>query len=131
MSIVWHDEGENRVLNILLGSTAPDTTLYLGLLKNLSAPAEDAILTGLTEPSGYGYARKALLRTQWTIAANSATYAQQTFLAAGGDWDYITGYFLATSPDNSGKLLASEYFDTPLLVVDGKGIKIVPKITVT
>lgn len=125
----WHDEGETRVLNILLGSTPVDGALYLGLYTNPTELPESAILSSLSEPVGWGYGRKTLTRGNWSIAGSAATYAIQTFLAQGGAWGNITGYFIATSPDNSGKLLATEHFDTVLNIVAGKGVKIQPRIT--
>jgi hypothetical protein len=126
----WMDEGENRVLNILLGATPVDGVLYLGLYRNPTELSEEADLNDLDEPSGGGYGRIALTRGQWTIIGDEATYETQTFLAIGGDWGEIWGYFLATSRDNSGKLLAAEHLDALMNVVDGKGIKVAPKITV-
>jgi hypothetical protein len=126
----WCDEGENRVLNILFGATAVDGTLYLGLFKNTSEPAENAVLSGLTEPSGYGYARIALTRGSWTVLADLASYAEQSFTANGGTWGDTYGYFIATSVDNSGKLLAVETFSNgPYNVTDGSNVKVTPRIT--
>jgi hypothetical protein len=124
----WVNEGENRVLNILLGATPVDGAWYLGLYKNAVEPDEPVTLTEFTEPTGYGYARKQLTRGQWSIADDLAAYAQQTFLASGGDWGLIYGYFIATTANNSGKVMAICHFDAPLNVLNGKGIKIVPKI---
>jgi hypothetical protein len=118
------DQGENRVLNILFGTQDVDTVLYLGLYKNVAALAEDAALTGLEEPVGFGYARIAVSRGSWTISGASATYPAQTFLADGGDWGDITGYFLGTTVNNTGKLLFTEHLDAAIEVTDGKGIKV-------
>jgi hypothetical protein len=130
MSAKWHDQGENWVLGILLGSVAVSTYLYLGLYKNAAALEEDDELASITEPSGFGYDRKQLPRGFWGIANDKATFDIQTFLASGGDWDGITGYFLTTTADNTGILIASEHFDNAFIVADGKGIKITPTITV-
>jgi hypothetical protein len=126
----WMDEGENRVLNILLGTTPVDGVLYLGLYRNPTELGEDEGLSDIEEPSGSGYARKILTRGMWTIAGDVATYDIQTFLAAGGDWGNIWGYFIATSLDNTGKLMATEHLNALLNIEDGRGIKIVPQITV-
>lgn len=127
----WMDEGETRVLQILLGSQPVDGAYYLGLYKNSAEPAESATLSDLTEVSGYGYTRKTLTRGSWTISGDQATFAEQTFLAQGGDWGNIYGYFICTAlTGTSGKLMAIEHFDAPYNIVDGKGIKIVPKITI-
>ena len=126
------DEGENRVADILFGSQAVDTTLYLRLYTNTTEPAEDAQLTDLTEVSGGGYAVKSLSRGSWTITNDEAEYAQQTFEATEA-WGNIYGYYIATSSDNSGKLLAVEHFTNGPYNVQSAGdqIKITPKITVS
>lgn len=124
------DEGEIRFLEILLGSRNPDGALYLGLYKTpTTEPDETVVLTDLTEPSGYGYSRKTLTRGHWVLNGNVAAYTLQTFLASGGDWGDVYGYFIATSSDNSGKLIALEHFASALQVLDGKGIKINPQVT--
>ncbi|MEW6385901.1 MAG: hypothetical protein AB1491_00070 [Thermodesulfobacteriota bacterium] len=131
MSIAkWLNEGENRVLNILLGAQPVDGTLWLGLYKNTEEPAETVTLADMNEPAGFGYARKALTRGYWTIIDDYALYLEQTFLAQGGAWGNIYGYFICTvQSGTSGKLLALEHLDSPLNIEDGKGIKVVPKIT--
>ncbi|MBI5872703.1 MAG: hypothetical protein HZB36_00970 [Candidatus Omnitrophica bacterium] len=127
----WVDEGETRVAQILFGAQAVDATLYLGLYTNTTEPAETANLAAITEPSGNGYARIALSRGTWTITADHADYAQQTFTASGGNWGNVYGYFIATSSDGTGKLLCVEQFSTaPFNVNDGDSVKVTPKITV-
>lgn len=127
----WVDEGENRVANILFGAQAVDANLYLGLYTNSSEPLETANLAAITEPSGGNYSRKALARGSWTITADHADYAQQTFTATGAAWGNVYGYFIATSSDGSGKLLCVEHFTNgPYNVQDGGSVKITPKITV-
>lgn len=124
------DEGENRILNILLGALAVDANLYLGLYTNTTEPLETANLAAITEPAGNGYARKTLARGSWTIVADLASFAQQTFTAAGGNWGNVYGYFIATSSDGTGKLLFVEQFsDGPYNVNDGFSVKVTPKVT--
>lgn len=127
------DEGEHRVADILFGSTAVDATLYIGLYTApTTEPAETAVLSDLTEPSGGAYARIALTRGSWTVTASAAAYAQQTFSASGGAWGSVYGYFITTvSSGTSGKLLAVEQFsDGPYSIGDGDNIKISPSVTV-
>ena len=124
------DEGENRILNILLGATAVDATLYLGLYTNTTEPAETANLAAITEPSGNGYARISLSRgANWTISGDLATYLEQTFTATGV-WGNVYGYFIATSSDGTGKLLFVEQFSNGPYNVQNNGdaIKVTPKI---
>ena len=54
---IWCDEGENRVLNILLGDTPVDGAYYLGLYKNLVQPEETARVADLVEPPVVRFAR--------------------------------------------------------------------------
>lgn len=128
---IWCDEGENRVLNILLGDTPVDGAYYLGLYKNSVQPAESVGVADLIEPSGFGYARKPLSRglANWTISGDEAAYAEQTFLAQGGDWGDIYGYFITTTlTGTGGKLMGLEHLGSAFPVLDGKGIKITPKL---
>ena len=125
------NEGENRIADILFGTQAVDGLLYLGLYKDTSEPPETSALADLTEVSvSNGYARKTLTRGDWSIVDDLASYAQQMFLADGGSWGNVYGYFIATSTDNSGKLLALEHFATYYEIEDGKGIKVTPKVRV-
>lgn len=123
------DEGENRVLNILLGAQAVDANLYLGLYKNASEPLETATLASLTEVTGAGYARKTLARGSWTITNSIASFAKQTFGAAEESWGTVTGYFIATSSDGTGKLLVVESFAEGVPVSTGSTIGIVANLT--
>ncbi|MDI6752779.1 MAG: hypothetical protein QME78_00105 [Thermodesulfobacteriota bacterium] len=124
-------EGRNRILGILFGSTGVDSSLYVGLYRNAARPADNAVLADLSEVSGPGYARRRLYRGSWTVDGSQATYAIQTFLASGGHWGYVTGFFLATTVNNSGKLLAVEHFDNAFNIVDGKGLKVQPQMVLT
>jgi hypothetical protein len=124
----WVDEGENRVLAILFGSTAVDATLYLGIYTNTTEPLETATLASLTEPSGNNYARKSLSRGTWSVTADLASYAQQTFTASGGDWGACYGAFLATSSDGTGKLLSVEHFGSSRTINNGDSLKVTPNV---
>lgn len=124
------DGGEHRIADILFGTQAVDGELYLGIYKNSSEPAEDATLASLSEVSGYDYARKTLTRGSWVLTGGIAEYAEQIFLASGGNWGNTYGYFIASSSDDSGDLIAIEQFDYVRYVEDGKGLKITPKMTV-
>jgi hypothetical protein len=124
------NEGEHRIADILFGTQAVDGELYLGIYKDAVEPAEDATIASLNEVSGFGYARKTLTRGTWVITDDEAEYAEQTFLASGGDWGDTYGYFIATSSDDSGKLMSIEQFASARPIEDGKGLKITPKMTV-
>ena len=125
------DSGENRIANIIFGSTAVDATLYLGLYTNTTEPAEAGLLADITVPSGGAYAAIALTRGSWVVTADTAAYAQQTFTATGADWGNVYGYYIATSSDLSGTLLFVEQFsDGPYAVTDGASVKVTPSISV-
>ena len=129
----WVDAGENRVANILFGAQAVDATLYLALYTSpTSEPAETAVVNDLTEPSGGAYARIAVSRGTWTVTADAAAYAQQTFSATGAAWGNVYGYFICTtSSGTAGILLAVENFsDGPYSIGNGDSVAITPTITV-
>jgi len=128
------DEGEHRSLDILYGAQALDTTLYLGLYENNTEPAEAAALTDLTEQAvATGYARIALTRGTWSITADHADYAEQTFTANGGDWGNQYGYFICTVASGTAGILiyVEDFSDGPYDVTDGDSVKVTPKITAT
>jgi len=131
----WVDEGENRIADILFGVQAVDANTYLGIYTDAAEPGETATLPGgavpITELSGTNYGRITLARGTWVITGDRADYAQQTFTAGAGGWANCYGYFIATSSDNTGKLLCVEHFTGgPFNVPVGGTIKITPKITV-
>ncbi len=106
------DEGEQLFLDVALrGATAPANT-YLRLYND--TPAETDTLATLTgEPSGNGYSAQALTSndTGWpTLALDSgdymATSAAKTFTASGGTIGPVTYLALATTSDNTGKLIS-------------------------
>ena len=132
----WTDAGENRVADILFDDQAVDATLYLGLYTDpTSEPAETAVDSDLTEPSGGAYARLPLTRGTWVITASAAAYAQQTFTATGGAWGNVYGYTISTASSSTtagSVLMAVENFsDGPYSIGDGDSIRITPTITVT
>ena len=130
----WVDAGESETLDVLFVAASPWTNTYLGMYTDAAEPGENAGLptqgNPITEVSGAGYVRKTLARGTWVRTGDYVQYAQQTFTATGGSWSNVYGYFIATSPDNTGKLLCVEHFTGgPFNVPDGGSIKITPKIT--
>ncbi|MDI6752778.1 MAG: hypothetical protein QME78_00100 [Thermodesulfobacteriota bacterium] len=126
----WCDEGENNILDCYLKGTARPS-FYLFLYTNATEPAEAALMTGITEPSGNGYARIGLADADWTLAADAATQLQKTFTAAGGVWGNVYGYGITTAlTGTAGKLICAEQFsDGPYNVQDGGSVKVTAKIT--
>ena len=125
------DEGETRVLGILFGSTPVDATLYLGLYTDATEPGETDGLADITELEGDGYARVVLTRGSWVVEDDEASYAQQAF-TAGAVWgEGVYGYFIATTVDDTGKLLFVEHFaDGPYTISNiGDRILVTPKVS--
>lgn len=131
----WCDEGETQVGNIYLRKDAV-IDLWVGLYTDVAEPGETDTLATITEvPVANGYARIALVNTDWTEQATKGVFEQlqKTFLANGGDWGSVYGYFLCdVASGTSGKLVAVEDFsDGPYTVNDGWSVKVTPKVTIT
>ncbi len=116
MSAEVHQEGIQFLLELAFTAeqSAP-TNYYIGLATDASL-AEDATLATLTEVSGTGYARIAVARgtDDFTSAATGTndrkvTTKSVTF-TAGGTWTGANTWFLATTIDGTGKLVASGQF---------------------
>lgn len=120
------DEGRSKALV----DTVKDAqvSLFLGLYTDASQPAKTATLSTLTEAAGTGYARITLTDTDWTEVNQVITNLEKTFTAGAGGWGNITGYFIGTTLDNTGKLIAVESFTQPLNMTDGSTLKITPKV---
>ena len=102
-------EGENLIANLVYKNADANrgSSLQLGLFTNASV-SNSTGLAAITEPTGGGYARKTLTDANWTILANVAAYALQTFTATGTAMTgSIYGYFIATT-GTVPKLLAYE-----------------------
>lgn len=88
---------ENAILNEAFGGTSftPSGTLYVGL--SSSAINDDG--TGITEPTGTGYARVAFTndKTNWTTATTGSlsNAVAITFPQAGSNWGEITHTFIS------------------------------------
>lgn len=131
----WCDEGETLVGNIFLRKDAV-IDLWVGLYLDTSEPAEDATLSSISEvPVANGYARIALVNTDWTEQATKGIFKQleKIFTANGGDWGTVYGYFLTDcASGTAGKLVAVEDFsDGPYVVNDGWSVKPTPKVTIS
>jgi hypothetical protein len=131
---ILHDDGEIALLSAyfdtdLAGYGAPPLSLYIGL-DNRSTLAENQTLASLTgEPTGNGYARKAVSTTTgWTISAPTDDYQAKTgtltFDATGAGWGPVSKLFLATTADNLGKLLVSVALSTSRTLVGGDQLQV-------
>jgi len=109
-----HTEGLQYLLELAFSEEqSVPATFYVGLCEDTEL-AENASLGDQTELSGNGYARQTLSSnsTDWISAGDGTndrktTSATVIFSASGGAWNTAYTAFLATSSDDSGKLLGS------------------------
>ena len=135
MANIIHDEGEQYLLRAALSEeqTLP-ANFYLGLC-NDTLVKTDALANILNEPSGYGYARQAIPSSNvgWTVEKSGSYYratgTQETFTANGGNWGSLNTWFLATSADGTGKLIASGDIDPARTIADGDSLLVTPILT--
>lgn len=140
---IFHSEGRRLLNQIFNGATSKPATLYL-LLRTLDgtgghaadAAAADTLTSNLYEVSGGGYARQAITfnSTNMPESASGAdsilTFAQQTFTFTGTITG-ITHAAVATTSDNTGKLVASAPLSTTRNVANGDQLKVTFVFTLT
>jgi hypothetical protein len=111
MTSILHDEGEQFLLSTLFAGVAMPTNLYLGLDNRTTLAASDTLASLVSEPTVNGYARQAVNSASFTVVFTGGAYQANTpivtFSATGGSWGPVNNLFLATSSDNSGKLIAT------------------------
>lgn len=133
MAGIVPNEGENVIATMIFkGSDANrGTSLQLGLFTNSAGLSESTTLGSITEPTGGAYARKTLVDSSWTITADLASYALQTFTATGSAYTgAIYGYFIATT-GTTPKLLAYEIDPLgPYTLLQNDAYDITPNITI-
>jgi hypothetical protein len=133
------DEGEQAFLDIYLrGATAP--TQFYVRLSDATNPCSIADTDTLTtasagEPSSNGYAASLVERsaTGWpTLALDSgdymATSSVETFSASGGSWGPVNCAFLATTSDNTGKLISYAALSTARTLASGESLQVTYKV---
>jgi len=119
------DEGESVMLDSFFRAQNTPTTYYLRLAR--CAAVDTSILTTLTgEPTGYGYAAAELARSVvgWpTLEIDDGDYRvvskEITWTASGGDIGPVNLLYLATTINNTGKLIA--YLTLPADVIISEG----------
>lgn len=124
------DEGEYMFLDVVLRAGSAPSNYYLRLFND--TPAETDTLGSLTgEPTSYGYAAQTVERntTGWpTLALDSgdyrATSSTETFTASGGSWGPVTYCVLATSTDNSGKLVSYVALSQSRTLASGESLQV-------
>jgi hypothetical protein len=109
-------QGIQFLFELANGVQSPPAGYYIGWCEEAESEiAANASLGDLTELSGNGYARQPLtadaagmISAAWGTNGRSLTTAETTFTAVGGAWNLAKTKFLATSLDDSGKLIATE-----------------------
>lgn len=130
MATDLHTEGLQFLLELAFSEEqSVPANYYLGLAEDVSL-AEDANLAGITELSGNGYARQTIASdnvdfTSGTTGVNdrNMTAATQTFTASGGTWSTAKIMFLATTVDDTGKLIASATLTADRTLEDGDSLE--------
>ena len=119
-------------------SQSVPANFYIGLCEDASV-AEDAALADLTELSGNNYARVAVPSgshvgfTSESVGTNDrkVTTVTVTFTASGGAWNGAIHCFLATTVDDSGKLIAASALSATRTLQDGDSLEVSMVITLT
>ena len=126
MAGIWHDEGENNILDAYFKGANRPAAWYLGLYTNAVALGEADTLASVVEVAGNGYARQQLADADWALTADHVTGTQEIFTASGGAWTDVYGWFLT----DGTRLIASEHFaGGPYTIQNGQSIKVTPTIT--
>lgn len=120
----YSDFVTNAVSEAFTGTpfTVPGT-LYLGF----STSTISADGTGITEPSGNGYARLAVAMngTTWTVTANAITNAiALTTATATGNWGTLTDAFLYSTASGAGDLYVFDALASSITITSGEAITI-------
>lgn len=115
------DEGEQLILDIFYRAATAPTNLFLRLAN--STPVETSTLASLTEVTGTGYAAISLGRNTTdfpTLALVGGDYKvsmlTKTFTAAG-TWTTANYLYMATTSNNTGKLVSAIALGTPRTLV--------------
>jgi hypothetical protein len=136
MAFIMHTDGLTYVVQTAFTEeqSAP-ANFYIGLC-NDTLVLGDTLATLAGELSGGGYARQTVASdgTDITDAADGdgwrATFKEVTFAADGADWAEVNTWFIATSADNSGKLIASGPISPAKTLLDGSSFDLTTYITV-
>jgi hypothetical protein len=134
-----HQEGLQFLLEVAFSEQQAPLgagAFYLGLCTD-TLLADNATLASKTEVSGTGYARQAAASSAvgFTSAAVSTNAWKQTTLTvtftAGGTWTGAKTVFLATSVDDTGKLIASAPLSATRTLDNGDTLSVALQMTLT
>ena len=132
-------EGIQHFFELANGLQTKPANYYIGWCEEAeSAIADNASLGDLTELTGNGYSRQAvpsnstgMVSSAGGINGRTLTTQEVTFSASGGNWNLAKTRFLATTSDDSGKLIATEPINagSGVALEDGKSYDCVMQIT--
>jgi len=133
------DEGEYMFLDVVLRNGTAPTQFYLRLsdtTTTCSIVDTDTLTTASAgEPSTNGYAANLIERsaTGWpTLALDSgdyqATSSEETFTATGGSWGPVCCALVASTSDNTGKLISYAGLSQCRTLAAGETLKITYKV---
>lgn len=127
------DEGEQSILDSYFRGQNTPTSFTLRLTG--TTPSETSTLAGLTEVTGTGYAGIAVARntTDWpTLALVGGDYKvsmlTKTFTATG-TWTAATYMYLATTSNNTGKLISYSALSASRTLVNGDTLQVDYSVT--
>jgi hypothetical protein len=114
MAFILHSEGAQYILQTAFSEevAGPPANFYLGLC-NDDLVATDALADILGEPATGGYGRQEVPSSAvgFVVTADGdgfkITLSEESFTPVGATWADVSTVFLATTSDNSGKLICS------------------------
>ena len=132
-----HAEGQEIILNaVFAGGLIPDT-YYMGLDVRTSLAVGNTLDDLLSEPSSNGYTRVSLSSsTDFTVSLEeSGNFKSQsvllTYTASGGSWGPVKNLFMASTYNNTGKLISSVALSEPLTLIAGDMINLRINLSLT
>lgn len=129
MAILLTDSGKQKALEYLVGKNTTTESLILKLYSNDYTPdIEDTLDDYVEVTTANGYAAKGLSLAQWSVAAGSAVYPQQTWTFTGAAGN-IYGYYAISSLANE-VIFAERFSGAPYTVAtNGDTIKVTLNLT--
>jgi hypothetical protein len=124
------DEGEKNILNTYFRASESPTQFYLRLAKD-SIRESDTLSDIAGEPSGNGYVAKLIERSATgfpVIEIDEGDYRvvskAVTWIASGGQIGPVNVMYLATTSDNTGKIICAISLETQRTLQDGKSLEV-------
>ena len=132
MAGILPNEGETLIANLLFKNADVDrgTNIDLILFTNTTI-SETTSAAALTEPTGGGYARKTLTDIAWSVTADTASYAKQTFTITTTNYSApVYGYALLSKGTTPRILQIELDSNGPYSFMVGEAYDITPSIVI-